>query len=203
MRDIFFDIIGQFDESAKTLLVLIDNIGSKRCRRDLINRLHNGNTAGIKTFEQITGIKLAKTQKERSIQLETITKSDYTSRPKQYIPRTPKNEAEYNDIYYKYAKCGKGINPEFVESKGQIWKTNGYDFFIAFNDNNYPATYAITEGKTGYKVASGSTLEETQDIVRDLLNNIHIGKPMDIPFAEMIEKAINKTGISPLYQRKV
>ena len=198
MRDIFLDIVGNFEEHAKTLLVLIDNIGSPLCRRDLIRWLHNGNTASIKTFEYITGIKLAKTQKERRKQLEIITKADYTTRPKQYKPQKPKEQAEYNDIFYKKQLSGTGEtkNVEFIETKGRLWKCNGYDFFIAYTK----PVYKITEGKTGLLVASGNTLKEVQKAAREITKNMRGGKPMDMPFAEMIEQAIKNHGISPLYQ---
>ena len=49
-RDIFLDVIGEYADHAKSLLVLIDNIDNPRCRQDLISRLHNGNVASIKTF---------------------------------------------------------------------------------------------------------------------------------------------------------
>jgi len=202
MRDIFLDIIGHCEEHAKTLLVLIDNIGSLRCRRDLINRLHNGNVASIKTFEHITGIKLAKNYKERCVQLETITKADY-KKSKQYKSRKKSEQtkqAAYTDIFYKYQKSENGNTFEFVESQGRLWKYNGYDFYITYvKINRLP--YSITEGKTGLIVARENTLKEAKDAAKEITKNMRRGKPMDKPFAEVIEQTINKNGISPLYKK--
>ena len=203
MRDIYLDIIGEYHERAKTLLVLIDNIGNPRCRRDLISRLHANNIASIKTFEQITGIKLAKTQKERSMQLETITKSDYTTTPKQYIPRKPNEQAEYNDIFYIKQPSGDGNNIEFIESCGRLWKYNGYDFFITYAEKNKTAIYKITEGKTGVLVVRGSTLKEAKDTAREITNDMRGGKPLGTSFAKIIEQNIKNHGISPLYKEMV
>jgi len=86
LTEIFQHLANGFHNRAIRLLVLIDNIDNPRCRRDIIFCLYNDNVASIKTFEHITGIKLAKTYKERKAQLETITQADY-GKPKQYKPR--------------------------------------------------------------------------------------------------------------------
>lgn len=58
-------------------IVLTKNIKNPMCRQELIERLHNGNKAGIKVFECFTGIKLPKTYKERIKVLLDIQPEQY------------------------------------------------------------------------------------------------------------------------------
>jgi hypothetical protein len=195
LRDVFLDVIGEYHERAVSLLVLIDNIDNPRCRKDLISRLNNGNVASIKTFEHITGIKLAKTAKARSAQLETIAKIDYAE-PKQYKPRKATVEADYNSVFYRKNRGGDGKSIEFVEARGRLWKYGGYDFFIVADEQG-KMTYSITEGKTGLIVARGATLKDAQDTVRELVNRE--GTPSQKTFADIVTLTVERDGISPLY----
>jgi hypothetical protein len=184
------------------LLVLIDNIENLRCRRDLISRLHNHNVASIKTFEHITGIKLDKTHKKRIAQLELIQKSDYTAKPKHYKPRKSKEQADYNDIFYKKRLNEDGISIDFVEARGRLWNYDGYDFFITYAKKGDKISYTVTEGKTGILVTSGNTLKEVQAAAKEITNNMRGGKPLETPFAAILERNIKNHGISPLYKEK-
>jgi hypothetical protein len=196
LRDVFLNVIGEYHERAVSLLVLIDNIDNPRCRRDLISRLHNGNVASIKTFEHITGIKLAKTSKARIAQLEIITKADFAE-PKQYKPRKATVEADYNSVFYKKKRCDNGKSFEFVEARGRLWTYGGFDFYIVVSGQE-KKSYSITEGKTGSMAAQGKTLQAAQDEAKKLVN--FGGALSQISFADMVRQAIERDGISPLYQ---
>jgi hypothetical protein len=189
------DAYGEYNERARELLVMIDNIDNPRCKKDIISRLHNGNWCSIKTFEHITGIKLEKTQKARRAQIETITKADYKDTPKQFKPRKTTEKVEYSDTFYKVEFNYDTKKSEFVEAIGRLWRYNGYDFYVAHIGDNY----RCTEGKTGLLVSSGNTLKEVQDLAKQLTNNMRGGKPLQVPFAYMISQAIEKSGLSPLY----
>jgi hypothetical protein len=163
----------------------------------LISRLHNDNVASIKTFGYITGIKLSRIYKERRIQLETITKADYTEQPKQYKPRKNSVEADYNSVFYMKNRGGDGKTVEFVESRGRLWNYGGYEFFIVVDEQG-KMKYSITEGKTGLIAARGTTLKEAQDSVRELVNRE--GTPSQRTFADIVTLTVERDGISPLYQ---
>lgn len=187
-KEIFMHLLGSFKPQAIRLLVLIDNIENPRCRRDIISYLHNGNTTSIKTFEHITGIKLAKTYKERSAQLEVITKADYCEL-KQYKPRKEAVAAEYNDMFFILQRGDNG--PEFVESRGRLWKYGGYDFYIQIHGKGL---YKATEGKSGLKITdSCKTLDDLKKKVS--------GKVAEVGFIAAIEKNIESYGISPLFEQ--
>lgn len=193
-RDIFMDIIGEYNDRAKELLIMIDNIETPRCRRDIISRLHNGNVASIKTFEHITGIKLAKTNKERQIQLEKITKSDFAEQPKQYKSRKVAEQKEFDTPFYICNINRETQKPEFIHSFGRLWQYGGYDFYIQRDDKGL---YKATEGKTGLRVAYGlSTLTAVYNAVKSVLEKY--GANFDKTIAQNIER----NGLSPLYKDK-
>ena len=185
-RDVWLDILGTYDDAAKGLLVLIDNIDKPLCRRDLISRLHNGNVASIKTFECITGIKLAKTYKARKTQLEQISTADYVERPKQYKPRVNPNKIDYNTPFYI---CN--IDGKFVEAAGRLWQYNGYDFYIQKDSKRL---YKATEGRSGILVTdSCPTLENLYGSVKNIMAQ------MGDKFGANIQQKIERNGLSPLY----
>jgi hypothetical protein len=186
-KEIFIHLAGGFDNRAIRLLVLIDNIDNPRCRRDIVSQLHNNNIASIKTFERITGIKLAKTNKERKAQLETISKTEY-SEPKHYKPRKVAVKTEYNDTFYIFRRAENGF--EYVECKGKLWRYNNMDFFVQKCEEKH---YKATEGKTGLSVASGcKTLSELKKAITEKMSK----KGVDA----VIERHLEEYGISPMFE---
>lgn len=191
-KEIFLDVQQYYHQRVIDLLVCIDNIDNPRCRRDIISRLHNHNPASIRTFEYVTGVKLAKSHKERITQLEVISKADYGA-PKQYKPRKTAVPAEYNDIFYVNRRKGDG-GIEFVESRGRLWRYNGVDFFIQKDEKD---RYKATEGRSGYLMTSNcQTLEELKKSVKSKIASI------GDTFEKSINDVIEKYGISPLYAAK-
>lgn len=184
-KDIFMHLVGIFNPRVVQLLVLIDNIENPRCRRDIISLLHNDNDASIKTFEHVTGIKLAKTYKARKAQLEKITKADYRDM-KQYKPRKQAVEAEYNDIFYILSRESGYV---FVECRGRLWRYGGFDFYIQkYGEGHYKAT----EGRSGLLVTiNNKTLDDLKKDVAD--------KVTGSGFSNAIDRSIEKYGLSPIY----
>jgi hypothetical protein len=185
-KEIFQHVAGGYDPRVISFLVQIDNIDNPRCRRDIISRLHNHNTASIKTFEHITGTKLAKTEKERKAQLQIISKADY-GEPKQFKPRKEAVKADYDNVFYLLNRADNGT--KFVESRGRLWRYKDYMFFIQKNDKG---GYKATEGKTGLLVANDcKTLTNLKKKIIGMVNGSI--------FADSIERSIGETGLSPLY----
>ena len=189
LKDIFLDIAGIYDDNAKSLLVVIDNVENPICRKDLIKRLTNNNKASILAFEHVTGIKLAKSLKDRNAQLEKITRADYAAHPSQYKSKLTADQEAYNDTFYIAGqKPDKSIT--FVESRGRKWRYSDYDFFI---QRHGTGLYMATEGKTGLKVAADcKSIEELQEAVKKKADSDGFGK--------RIEGSVEKNGISPLYK---
>jgi len=189
LKDIFLDIASRYDDNAKTLLVIIDNIENPICRKELIKRLTNENKASITAFHHITGIKPAKTYKERCTQLEKITKANYADKPLPYVSKLTTDQEAYNDTFYIASE-----NPDksvfFIESRGRKWQYNGFEFFIQRHD---AGLYMATEGKTGFKMAANcKSIEELQDAIKK--------KADSEGFGDKINGLVDKNGISPLYK---
>lgn len=189
LKDIFLDIAGRYDDNAKSLLVVIDNIENPICRKDLIKRLTNDNKASIMAFQHVTGIKLAKAFKDRSIQLEKITKADYAVHPLPYKAKLTADQEAYNDTFY-IAGENQDKSVIFIESRGRKWRYNDFDFFIQRHD---AGLYMATEGKTGLKVAANcKSIEELQDAIKK--------KAESDGFDKRIDGFVEKNGLSPLYK---
>lgn len=75
-KSIFIKYFGSTASPSARLLVLIENFDNPRCKDALIKCLHNDNKASIETFEYITGIKLKKSYKARSVQLQNMTNNN-------------------------------------------------------------------------------------------------------------------------------
>lgn len=187
-KDIFMHLVGGFNTRVIKLLVLIDNIENPRCRRDIISLLHNDNNASIVTFEHITGIKLAKSYKERKTQLQTITNADY-GEMKQYKPRKAAVQSEYNDIFYVLNRVEGSL--EFVESRGRLWRYGGFDFYI---QKHGQGLYKVTEGRSGLMVINNcKTLGDLKKSVAS--------KVAGNAFSTSIKRNIENCGLSPLYSK--
>ena len=188
-RDVWLDVLGEYSENARGLLVLIDNIDKPYCRRNLISRLHNDNLASIKTFECITGIKLAKTYKARKAQLEQITKADYADQPRQYKPRRVSVKTEYDTPFYILNRDG-----EYVEAIGRLWQHNGCDFYI---QKDSKGLYKATEGRTGATFCDPcTTLSKLYDTIKSRIEQ------MGDTFEANVQRYIERNGLSPLYGKQ-
>lgn len=189
LKEIFLDITGRYDDNAKSLLIIIDNIENPICRQELIKRLTNENKASIMAFQHITGIKLAKTLKDRSVQLAKITKADYAPHPTPYKSKLTADQEAYNDTFY-IASENRDKSVAFIESRGRKWKYRDLDFFI---QRQGAGLYMATEGKTGFKIAANCTsIEELQAAVKN--------KADADGFNKKIDGIVEKNGISPLYK---
>ena len=168
-----------------SVVVYADNIENPLCRNELISMLHNNNKASIKVFEVYTGIKLAKTHKERITQLETITKNDYKG-IQEFKPRKKSEHIEKElETYYRRSKDG------YVEDKGESIKIDGMIFYIGINEKGM---YTATEATTGLGCTDN---QKTKKLIKDALKNA-VKTKKDI-LLKGIEKA-HKEGIkSPLY----
>lgn len=77
LENIFIKKFGGYSPNSIKLLVLIDNFDDPQCKEEIKDWLAYFNTASLKTFEIITGIKLGKTDKEIQAKLDQITSKDF------------------------------------------------------------------------------------------------------------------------------
>ena len=169
-----------------SVVVYADNIENPLCRNELISMLHNNNKASIKVFEVYTGIKLAKTHKERITQLETITKNDYKG-IQEFKPRKKSEHVEKElETYYRR------VNDGYVEAQGESVKIDGITFYIGKNDKGM---YSITEATTG--ILCSSNFKTSKTAAKALIKEIMQEKGEFIK--NSIRGAINKGIKSPLY----
>lgn len=77
LDEVFTKRIGGYSSNTIKLLVLIDNFDDPQCKEKIREWLAYFNTASIKTFETITGIKLGKTDKAIQAKLDQITSADF------------------------------------------------------------------------------------------------------------------------------
>lgn len=141
LKTIMLDYTENYYDRQKELLVLIDNmLTNKRCRAKLIEWLHNGNKASIKTFECITGIKLPTTQKDRQNILENIASFNHS------IEYKAKSTGE---IFYIMTSQG------WQEAKGKKHEQQGFTFYV----NNT----GVTEAWTGVKI--GNNISDIEKLI--------------------------------------
>ena len=169
-----------------SVVVYADNIENPLCRNELISMLHNNNKASIKVFEVYTGIKLAKTHKERIAQLETIIKNDYKG-IQEFKPRK-KSEHTEKELETYYRRVGN----EYIEAHGESIKIDGITFYIGKNDKGM---YSITESTTG--ILCSSDFKTNKTAAKTLIKEIMQEKSEFIK--NSIRGAINKGIKSPLY----
>ena len=169
-----------------SVVVYADNIENPLCRNELISMLHNNNKASIKVFEVYTGIKLAKTHKERIAQLETIIKNDYKG-IQEFKPRK-KSEHTEKELETYYRRVGN----EYIEAHGESIKIDGITFYIGKNDKGM---YSITESTTG--ILCSSDFKTNKTAAKTLIKEIMQEKGEFIK--NSIRGAINKGIKSPLY----
>ena len=169
-----------------SIIVYADNIENPLCRDGLISMLHNNNKASIKVFEVYTGVKLAKTHKERISQLETITKNDYKGM-QEFKPRK-KSEHTEKELETYYRRVGN----EYIEAHGESIKIDGITFYIGKNDKGM---YSITESTTG--ILCSSDFKTSKTAAKTQIKEIMQEKGEFIK--NSINGAINKGIKSPLY----
>lgn len=175
----------QMNPSLMDSIVCADSIENPLCRNELILRLHNGNKASIKIFETYTGVKLATTQKQRIVQLETITKNDYKGM-QEFKPRK-KSERTEKEIETYYRR----IKDEYVKVQGESIKIDGIIFFIGKNEKGY---YIATEATTGLGCID---FQKNKSLAKDTLKNVmKIKKDMIL---KGIQRAYDNGIKSPLY----
>ena len=169
-----------------SVIVYADNIENLLCRNELISMLHNNNKASIKVFEVYTGVKLAKTHKERITQLETITKNDYKGM-QEFKPRKKSEHKEKElETYYRRVK------DEYVEAYGESIKIDGITFYIGKNDGGL---YSVTESTTG--ILCSSDFKTNKTAAKTLIKEMMQEKGEFIK--NSIRGAISKGIKSPLY----
>jgi len=191
LREIFLDILWQYDDYFdKRMLVLMDNIGNERCRRDLIAHLLKNNRASVTAFETITGIGLPKFSNDRKSLLNKTSTADYTLHPAEYSSRNPIERDEYSDRFYMWC-IREDKKYGFVECRGKLWRHGSSDFFIQKRPGG---TFKATEGRTGLKArdkcVSIDSLKEAVTDKMDMLGEI---------YEEHIKSALKLSGMSPLY----
>ena len=186
--EVFTSIYPEYNYPLGNLSVVVyaDNIENPLCRNELISMLHNNNKASIKVFEVYTGIKLAKTHKERIAQLETIIKNDYKG-IQEFKPRK-KSEHTEKELETYYRRVGN----EYIEAHGESIKIDGITFYIGKNDKGM---YSITEATTG--ILCSSNFKTSKTAAKALIKEIMQEKGEFIK--NSIRGAINKGIKSPLY----
>ena len=180
-KNIFMDELGNFRNRQIQLLVLIDNFDNPRCREKLNDWLSYYNTASLKTFYHITGIKLGKTNKAIQEKLNTITSKDFTGLieyKKKPIP------GGYKKFYKMISNVG------FEKAYGQYVRLKDFDLYLTINNG----LYSLTEGKSGVIVAQGYSKDEA---ISAFNNNIDDNMNM---IKERLEELIGKNGLSPLHE---
>mgnify|MGYP003413647516 CR=1 FL=1 len=186
--EVFTSIYPEYNYPLGNLSVVVyaDNIENPLCRDSLISMLHNNNKASIKVFEVYTGVKLAKTHKERITQLETITKNDYKGM-QEFKPRK-KSEHTEKELETYYRRVGN----EYIEAHGESIKIDGITFYIGKNDKGM---YSVTESTTG--ILCSSDFKTSKTAAKILIKEIMQEKGEFIK--NSISGAINKGIKSPLY----
>lgn len=186
--EVFTSIYPEYNYPLGNLAVVVyaDNIENPLCRNELISMLHNNNKASIKVFEVYTGIKLAKTHKERIAQLETIIKNDYKG-IQEFKPRK-KSEHTEKELETYYRRVGN----EYIEAQGESIKIDGITFYIGKNDKEM---YSVTESTTG--ILCSSDFKTSKTAAKTLIKEI-MQKQGDF-IKNSINGAINKGIKSPLY----
>lgn|GEM_PF-3400792 len=190
-REIFLDILWQYDDFFdKRLLVLIDNIGNERCRKDLVTHLQKNNRASITVFEKITGIKLPKYPHERKSLLDKTTFAEFTLHPAEYVPRNPKESKEYSDRFYMWC-IREDKKYGWVECRGKLWRYGISDFFIQKEPGG---NFRAFEGRTGLKARDKCvSVDSLQEAIITKINKL------GVKYEEHIKSALKISGMSPLY----
>ena len=188
-KQIFLHEVGQYSLHATEVLVLIDNLDNPRCKAELRSRLWYGNTASKKTFEHITGIKLASTDKETFAIFDNISQADYKGM-KEFKPRqTQEQKEEQHEMFY-YFDC---IQHNYVECDGVPFSKYGLDMFI----RKYNNKILVSEAKSGMLMCSVKTRTEAIEQLKKIVEQYTIEG-----VNKLLQESISKYGISPKYQEQ-
>lgn len=171
------------------VVILAKDIKNPLSRKALISRLHNDNKASIKIFEQFTGIKLPKTNKEKAEFLETVQPEQYGEmtefKPRKKAEKKEKQLEKYYRHMYK-EKC-------YTESYGEKIT---YDNMIFFAEKiGRDQYYTITEATTGMGLIYDKTLTSITKCkakIKEICNTRNVSK--------CIETYILRGYKSPLYE---
>jgi len=188
-KQIFLHEVGQYSLHATEVLVLIDNIDDARCKAELRSRLWYSNTASKKTFEHVTGIKLAPTDKETFRIFDKITKADYKGMTEFKPRQTQEQKEEYHEIFY-FFDC---VQRSYVECDGIPFSKYGLDLFIRKNNNRI----LISEAKSGTLMCSAKTRTEAISQLSKIVEQYTIEG-----VNKLLNESIGKYGISPKYQEQ-
>jgi hypothetical protein len=191
IEEIFLNETGQFGGGSIRLLVLIDNFDNPLCKNKIKSWLSYYNTASLKTFHHITGISLGKTDKEIQAKLDNITSKDFQG----MIPYKKRKEKieKGSEVYYENHFNSMTNEWEFAKREGIYINQCGLDLFIT----KFGKKYKITEGRSGYIIADGSTEQEALENLKNNIERIGVDK-----VKERIQELVERTGLSPRYQEK-
>lgn len=188
-KAVFEYYYGEGVTSVCDVIILAMDIKNPYSREVLISRLHNDNKASTKIFEQFTGIKLPKTNKERIEFLQTVQPEQYGEMTEFKPRKKAEKKEEQLEKYYRHIHTDNS----YKESYGTKIKYGNMTFFAEkIGQNKY---YTITEGKTGFLFESDKTLTSVTKC-KGKIKEICKQKDME----KIIEITVSKGYKSPLYK---
>ena len=71
--------------------------------------------------------------------------------------------------YYKF--CGSALNPQIIESQGELFKVEGVMFYIELNEES--GNYAATEFDSGLKMFEHETVDGLKQKIESNIEKVH------------------------------
>ena len=172
---------GAYDEHSKELLVLIDNFDNEDCKKELIDRLWNGNTASRKVFECISGLELPITNLEIGKYFAGIVKADFKA-SKAYTPVTAAENLKEGTFYIRTGE-------KFEKVTGYAYSGEELEMFIRYTENEV----VISDVRTGALLSKGTNEEEAKENLRKVIDKVWIDK---------MKKKLESLESNPDYNKK-
>ncbi|MBR1738382.1 MAG: hypothetical protein IJ736_15490, partial [Firmicutes bacterium] len=181
LKKVFESENGVYDQHSKELLVLIDNFDNEECKKELIDRLWNGNTASRKVFECISGLELPITNLEIGKYFAGIVKADFKA-SKAYTPVTAAENSKEGTFYIKTGE-------KFEKVTGYAYSEEDLKMFIRYTENEV----VISDVRTGALLSKGTNEEEAKENLRKVIDKVGIDK---------MKKKLESLESNPDYNKK-